>query len=143
MITCWLSLLLLLSLPVRAETLSYSSLRTDAVTGNREWTSVPVPDVAGADDSLPINRLLGYLGRAKDRTWFDDLSLELISAAPLTPTVQIDAASTAEPIHPFIYGQFIEHLGRCIYGGIWAEMLEDRKFYYPVGAEASPWVPTG
>ena len=33
----------------------------------------------------------------------------------------------------YIYGQFIEHLGRCIYGGIWAEMLEDRKFFYPVG----------
>jgi alpha-N-arabinofuranosidase len=38
-----------------------------------------------------------------------------------------------------IYGQFIEHLGRCIYGGIWAEMLEDRKFYYSVRADYSPW----
>jgi len=25
------------------------------------------------------------------------------------------------------HSQFIEHLGRCIYGGIWAEMLEDRN----------------
>ena len=25
-------------------------------------------------------------------------------------------------------------MGRCIYGGLWAEMLEDRKFYYPVAA---------
>ena len=33
----------------------------------------------------------------------------------------------------YIYGQFIEHLGRCIYGGIWAEMLEDRKFFHAVG----------
>lgn len=65
------------------------------------------------------------------------------TAEPPKPAVRINAAATAEPIHPFIYGQFIEHLGRCIYGGIWAEMLEDRKFYYPVGAEASPWLPTG
>lgn len=43
------------------------------------------------------------------------------------------------PIHPFIYGQFIEHLGRCIYGGIWAEMLEDRKFYHPVSADYDPY----
>ena len=31
-------------------------------------------------------------------------------------------------IHPFIYGHFIEHLAECIYGGMWAEMLRNRKF---------------
>ena len=43
------------------------------------------------------------------------------------------------PISPYVYGQFIEHLGRCIYGGLWAEMLEDRKFFYPVTGEAPAW----
>ena len=43
------------------------------------------------------------------------------------------------PISKYIYGQFIEHLGRCIYGGIWAEMLEDRKFYYPVTGHYAPY----
>ena len=42
---------------------------------------------------------------------------------------KIDASQQGEPISPYIYGQFIEHLGRCIYGGIWAEMLQDRKFH--------------
>ena len=50
-------------------------------------------------------------------------------------TVRIDVTQTGEPISPYIYGQFIEHLGCCIYGGIWAEMLEDRKFFYPVTIE--------
>ena len=54
-------------------------------------------------------------------------------------SVAIDTDKTGEPISKYIYGQFIEHLGRCIYGGIWAEMLEDRKFFYPVGAKESPW----
>ena len=54
--------------------------------------------------------------------------------------VRIDVTQTSEPISKYIYGQFIEHLGRCIYGGIWAEMLEDRKFYYPVTGEAPAWV---
>jgi alpha-N-arabinofuranosidase len=54
-------------------------------------------------------------------------------------TIKVDIAATGEPINPFIYGQFIEHLGKCIYGGIWAEMLEDRKFYYPVTFEFNPW----
>lgn len=53
--------------------------------------------------------------------------------------VPLDASKTGEPISPYIYGQFIEHLGRCIYGGIWAEMLEDRKFYFPVTADYSPY----
>ncbi|MCL2745338.1 MAG: hypothetical protein FWE67_15960, partial [Planctomycetaceae bacterium] len=55
-------------------------------------------------------------------------------------TVKIDAAKNQNEISPLIYGQFIEHLGRCINGGgIWAEMLEDRKFFYPVGDKESPW----
>lgn len=54
-------------------------------------------------------------------------------------TVKIDINAVGEPISPYIYGQFIEHLGKCIYGGIWAEMLEDRKFYYPVTFEFNPW----
>ena len=45
----------------------------------------------------------------------------------------IDTAKTGEPISKYVYGQFIEHLGRCIYGGIWAERLQDRKFFYGVG----------
>lgn len=62
-------------------------------------------------------------------------------------TVTIDASQTGQPISPYLYGGFIEHQGRCIYGGVWAEMLEDRKFYYPVNyyfpwsmeKHKSPW----
>lgn len=53
--------------------------------------------------------------------------------------VELDLTKRGEPIHPYVYGQFIEHLGRCIYGGIWAEMLEDRKFYFPVTADYDPY----
>ncbi len=53
--------------------------------------------------------------------------------------VSINLDQTNTPIEKYIYGQFIEHLGKCIYGGIWAEMLEDRKFYYPVTYEFNPW----
>jgi alpha-N-arabinofuranosidase len=61
------------------------------------------------------------------------------SPAPVEGTVTIDATATGAPISPYVYGQFIEHLGRCIYGGLWAEMLEDRKFFYPVTGEAPAW----
>jgi alpha-L-arabinofuranosidase len=65
------------------------------------------------------------------------LATSVLPAAPRDLT--IDPAKTGAPINPFIYGQFIEHLGRCIYGGIWAEMLEDRKFYFPIKAEYAPY----
>ncbi|MBN2506257.1 MAG: alpha-N-arabinofuranosidase [Verrucomicrobia bacterium] len=55
------------------------------------------------------------------------------------PRITVDAARAGEPMSPRIYGQFIEHLGRCIYGGIWAEMLEDRKFYHAVSADYRPY----
>jgi len=65
------------------------------------------------------------------------LFVTTLAAAPLD--LKLDTARTNAPINPFIYGQFIEHLGRCIYGGIWAEMLEDRKFYFPITADYSPY----
>ena len=62
-----------------------------------------------------------------------------VGVAAEPKSVTVDLAQKGQPISPLVYGQFIEHLGRCIYGGIWAEMLEDRKFFYPVGKEPSPW----
>ncbi len=61
------------------------------------------------------------------------------ASGTVSAEISIDTQSKAEPISPYIYGQFIEHLGRCIYGGIWSEMLEDRKFYFPVPAEGDIW----
>ncbi|MBP8302907.1 MAG: alpha-N-arabinofuranosidase [Phycisphaerae bacterium] len=64
---------------------------------------------------------------------------EAAASRPAVAEVSIDGSKTAEPISPYIYGQFIEHLGRCIYGGIWAEMVEDRKFFFPVPAQGEIW----
>jgi alpha-N-arabinofuranosidase len=59
--------------------------------------------------------------------------------AAASPALVVDTTARGEPISPYIYGQFIEHLGRCIYGGIWAEMIEDRKFYFPISADYHPY----
>jgi alpha-L-arabinofuranosidase len=69
------------------------------------------------------------------------ISLLVIPAVKAeTVNIKLDLKNQGEAISPLIYGQFIEHLGRCIYGGIWAEMLEDRKFYFPVTANYAPYV---
>ena len=49
-----------------------------------------------------------------------------------TVSATIDAAKTGAPISKYIYGQFLEHIGSIVNSGIWAEMLDDRKFYNPV-----------
>jgi alpha-L-arabinofuranosidase len=59
--------------------------------------------------------------------------------ASAVTSIRIDADKVKAPISKYIYGQFIEHLGHCIYGGIWAEMLQDRKFYYPITDDYNPW----
>ena len=48
----------------------------------------------------------------------------------------IDAGKARAPISKYVYGQFIEHIAGTINSGIWAEMLDDRKFYYPVTSQA-------
>ena len=54
----------------------------------------------------------------------------------------IDASKTGPPISKYIYGQFLEHIGGLVNNGIWAEMLDDRKFYYPITSHP-PAEPTG
>jgi len=54
-------------------------------------------------------------------------------------SVKLSTEKRGEPISKYIYGQFIEHLGKCIYGGLWAEMLQDRKFYYEIKDKFDPW----
>jgi alpha-N-arabinofuranosidase len=52
------------------------------------------------------------------------------SAQPVTMTV--DASKPGAPISRYMYGFFTELLSNCYEGGMWAEMLGDRKFFYPV-----------
>ena len=83
------------------------------------------------------------------------------SGAAKRISVSVDASKTAPPISPYIYGQFIEHIGDLINRSLWAEMLNDRKFYNEIdskpprppagrgggggrfGMAAAPWRPIG
>jgi len=118
-------------------------VQTPPVSGTRDWSRVQTLFDSGSNDSVQINCLFGGWGLATGKAWYDDVKLELVSTKDLKPAATIHAAVAKEPISKYIYGQFIEHLGRCIYGGIWAEMLEDRKFYYAVKSGRAPWGKTG
>ena len=116
---------------------------TEAMTGTSDWKEVGFEFDTGGEDSIQLNCLIGYYGSARGTVWFDDLELKLLSTREPKPQATIDPTVKLEPLSKYVYGQFIEHLGRCIYGGIWSEMLEDRKFLYPVGDRLSPWKAEG
>ncbi len=113
--------------------------KPDFFSGTNDWTQVEFKFSTGDQDCLILECLYNRGGQASGRVWFDDMKLELIQSDSFSPAITIDVSAEKEEMPLYIYGQFIEHLGKCIYGGIWAEMLEDRKFYYRPGANDSPW----
>ena len=108
-------------------------------TGTQDWTLVSCDFETGANDCVTVSCLLGTEGKAKGKVWFDDLSFECLGTEVIETSIKVDPAEQKAEMSPYIYGQFIEHMGHCIYGGIWAEMLMDRKFWYAPGQKGSPW----
>ncbi len=60
--------------------------------------------------------------------------------------VRVQTDQVIGRVNPNLFGHFIEHLGRCIYGGLWSEMLCNRKFNGPDTEEfgvVTPWQSVG
>jgi alpha-N-arabinofuranosidase len=66
--------------------------------------------------------------------WAMTASTVVLAATPVKVT--IDGTSRAAPVTKYEYGMFIEPIGGLVARTLWAEMLDDRKFYYPVVAPA-------
>ena len=66
------------------------------------------------------------------------------ASAQQSADVTVDVAHPLHAVDRRIYGQHIEHFGRVIQGGLWAELLRNRKFY-PIDSDrsqvAEPWKP--
>src|SRR5579875_2338701 len=58
-------------------------------------------------------------------------------SAPDRLAVKIDTQQTAPPISKYLYGGFIEQGGTLIYRSLWSEMLDDRKFYFPISSNTA------
>src|SRR4051812_22149201 len=58
--------------------------------------------------------------------------------SPQSIAVSIDTTATSAPISPQLYGQFLEHIGPIVNHGLWAEMVDDRKFYGPILDQEPP-----
>jgi alpha-N-arabinofuranosidase len=71
------------------------------------------------------------------RRWRMAVAFSVLLASGATRSeiaADIDAKALSTPITPYEYGMFIEPIGGLISRSLWAEMLDDRKFYFPVAA---------
>ncbi|HEV2419577.1 MAG TPA: alpha-N-arabinofuranosidase [Terriglobia bacterium] len=50
-------------------------------------------------------------------------------------TATLNAGETRAPVSKYIYGQFIEQLRDLINRGLWAEMIDDRKFFFEINSK--------
>src|SRR3569833_3317915 len=82
-----------------------------------------------AHDRRQFSRLWGGLLGA--------LLLVMVMAAHAANSVsmRIEARERAEPVTKYEYGMFIEPIGGLIARTLWSEMLDYRKFFYPIVAD--------
>ncbi|HEY6455514.1 MAG TPA: hypothetical protein VIY90_09575 [Steroidobacteraceae bacterium] len=86
------------------------------------------------DDSLRLTRRATLLGTVA--LGVQTALAQKLSAAPATISARVDAGEVGAPLSPFIFGGFLEHLRGVITDCFWSEVLADRKFYYPISADA-------
>ena len=98
------------------------TVRTAAVSGTRDWTPVSVVFQAEAAE-LEINCLFGGWGMSTGQAWFDDVTLVPADPADIPRSgtearVSLRTDVPAMPYSPMIFGGFLEHFGRQVYGGV-------------------------
>ncbi len=54
---------------------------------------------------------------------------------PKSLSVTVDTQQTADPVSKYVFGSFIEHIGTLIYRSMWDELIDDRKFYFPISSK--------
>jgi alpha-N-arabinofuranosidase len=69
---------------------------------------------------------------------FSSITLSAQTTTPTPPktiAVHINTQQTGTPTSKYEFGMFIEHIGPLVYRSLWSEMLDDRKFYFPIVPE--------
>ncbi len=95
-------------------------VRTTRVRGTSDWTRVSTVFRTDETTRLEINCLFGGWGKSTGRAWYDDVALERITdlSERTEAIVTIDTDAPSVPYSPMLFGGFIEHFHRQIYGGL-------------------------
>ena len=95
-------------------------VRTPAVSDTRDWTRVATVFQSEATTELEINCLFGGWGSSTGQAWYDNIALEQVDAPPddTRATVTVDTDARAVSYSRMIFGGFLEHFDRQVYGGV-------------------------
>lgn len=117
--------------------------------GEDEWSRV------GRYSAIERPMAIGLLGKTfgdQSPVTLDVDYLRVVSQATAglpgqvaATTVRVQAGAKPKRLDPRRYGHFVELMRRCFYGGLWAEMLENRKFTGEVAETGviEGWEPLG
>lgn len=106
-------------------------VRTKPVSGTRGWTRVQTVFRTAGETNVEINCLFGGWGKSTGQAWYDDVVLEPIAdlSEDAEAIVRIDTDAPSVPYSRMLFGGFIEHFDRQIYGGLFepGSPLSDEK----------------
>ena len=115
------------------------TVRTNTVTGTRDWTRVSATFRAEAAQ-LEINCLFGGWGQSTGKAWYTDMSLIPAEANEATEAeFRLGAGTAGDAISAQLFGHNLEHTRRAIWRGISAEMVANRKFAAVDSGLAKHW----
>jgi len=108
-------------------------VRTPRVTGTQDWTRVSTVFRTAETTELEINCLFGGWGKSTGQAWYDDVAIEPVGglSEETQAIVTIDTDAESVPYSPMIFGGFIEHFHRQIYGGLFepgSPLSDERGF---------------
>ena len=75
--------------------------------------------------------------------WLGAMCTATAQQYPDRISVTINTAQTSDAVTKYEFGQFIEHIVKTMYSSLWAEMVDDRKFYFPITAKEPDPGPRG
>jgi alpha-N-arabinofuranosidase len=67
--------------------------------------------------------------------WLGSQGVTAAQQVPDRLSVSINTTQTSDAVTKYEFGQFIEHIVKTMYSSLWAEMIDDRKFFFPITAK--------
>jgi len=109
------------------------SAKSSPVTGTRDWTRVETVFNTGGAAELEVNCLFGGWGKSTGQAWYDDVALEKLGseAEGTRAAVTIDTDVPSIGYSPLLFGGFLEHFNRQVYGGVFdpgSPLSDERGF---------------
>ena len=127
------------SLPIPPDSVSFSMTGMDTKKGTQITPENPLLTPVGIEilvtvndqpltDSVVVKGMTKEVGeiefslaQKKERKRVKKIKPYLLTrfSAPLEARIKMDLSKSNPPASPFLLGQFVEHLERCVYDGIW------------------------